>query len=358
MKLHILMSGLILTAGCAACSGEKKETKEKEGVETVLPSSPNEVTIMPLTKRVFNHELISNGKVTAQDYADLYFRTSEVLAHVWVKNGDIVHKGQKIAELDLFKLNNTLAQSKNSLAQANLEMQDVLIGQGYAPENLNSVPADVLELAKVKSGYEQSKAQYESARYEVEQATLTAPFDGVIANLFEKQYNIPKTSEPFCRVINTGSMEVDFTVLESELPLIKVGDKVEITPYASTVGVRQGNISEINPLVDENGMVRVKARVNGGNKLFDGMNVRVSVKRSVADQMVIPKTAVVLRSGKQVVFTLKDGKAMWNYVHTGLENMEEYTLVGWEADGLEEGMQVITTGNVNLAHEAPVKVIE
>lgn len=34
-------------------------------------------------------------------------------------------------------------------------------------------------------------------------------------------------------------MEVDFTVLESELPLIKVGDKVEVTPYASAAGVRQ-----------------------------------------------------------------------------------------------------------------------
>lgn len=354
MKLHILLPGLILAAGFAACSGEKKETKEKEGVETVLPSSPNEVTVMLLKKQVFNHELISNGKVTAQEYADLYFRTPEVLARVWVKNGDVVRKGQKIAELDLFKLNNTLVQNKNGLAQAGLEMQDVLIGQGYAPDNLNSVPADVLELAKVKSGYEQSKAQYESARYEVEQATLTAPFDGIIANLFDKQYNMAKTSEPFCRVINTGSMEVDFTVLESELPLIKVGDKVEITPYASAAGVRQGSISEINPLVDENGMVRVKARVNGSNKLFDGMNVRVSVKRSVNEQLVIPKTAVVLRSGKQVVFTLKDGKAMWNYVHTALENMEEYTI----ADGLEENMEVIITGNVNLAHEAPVKVIK
>ena len=208
--------------------------------------------------------------------------------------------------------------------------------------------------AKVKSGYEQSKAQYESAQYDMEQATLTAPFDGVIANLFEKRYNMPKTSEPFCRVINAGNMEVDFTVLENELPLLKVGDKVEITPYASAAGVRQGSISEINPLVDENGMVRIKARVNGSNKLFDGMNVRVSVKRSVGEQLVIPKTAVVLRSGKQVVFTLKEGKAMWNYVHTGLENMEEYTVT----DGLEEGMEVITTGNVNLAHEAPVRVIK
>lgn len=358
MKLLIFVPGILLATCFVACSGEKKETTEKEGVETVLPSLPNEVTVMPLKKQVFNHELISNGKVAAQDYADLYFRTAEVVAHVWVKNGERVRKGQKIAELDLFKLNNTLAQHKNSLAQASLEMQDVLIGQGYAPDNLKSVPADVLELAKVKSGYEQSKAQYESAQYDVEQATLVAPFDGIIANLFDKTHNMPKTSEPFCRVISTGSMEVDFTVLESELPLIKIGDKVEITPYASAAGVRQGSVSEINPLVDENGMVRVKARVDGSNNLFDGMNVRVSVKRSVDDQMVIPKTAVVLRSGKQVVFTLKDGKAMWNYVHTGLENMEEYTLVGWEADGLEEGMQVITTGNVNLAHEAPVKVIK
>ncbi len=54
--------------------------------------------------------------------------------------------------------------------------------------------------------------------------------------------------------------------------------------------MRQGSISEINPLVDENGMVRIKARVNGSNKLFDGMNVRVSVKRSVGEQLVIPKT--------------------------------------------------------------------
>ena len=100
MKLHILAYGLVLATTVAACSDEKKDSKEKEGVETVLPSLPNEVTVVPLEKRVFNHELISNGKVTAKDYADLYFRTAEVVAHVWVKNGDVVRKGQKIAELD------------------------------------------------------------------------------------------------------------------------------------------------------------------------------------------------------------------------------------------------------------------
>lgn len=342
-----------------ACSGNDSGNKEKEGVETVLPSQVNEVTVMKLGKTDFNHELVSNGKVVAKEYADLYFRTSEVVAKVWVKNGTYVRKGQKLAELDLFKLNNTLAQSKNSLAQATLEMQDVLIGQGYAPDNLDAVPADMLALAKVKSGYEQAKAQYESAQHDVEQATLVAPFDGVVANLFDKQYNMPKSGEPFCRIIRTSAMEVDFTVLESELPLIKVGDQVEVTPYATVAGMRTGSISEINPLVDENGMVRVKAQVNGGDKLFDGMKVRVNVKRLLGEQMVVPRTAIVLRSGKQVLFTVKDDSiAMWNYVQTGLENMTEYTLVDWEASGLKEGMIIITTGNVNLAHETPVKIIE
>ena len=356
MKRHIwsCLALVILTA----CSGTDSNNKEKEGVETVLPQQVNEVTVMKLAKGNFNHELVSNGKIVAKEYADLYFRTSEVVAKVYVKNGMYVRKGQKLAELDLFKLNNTLAQNKNALAQANLEMQDVLIGQGYAPDNLSAVPAEKLELAKVKSGYERAKAQYEASLYDVEQATLIAPFDGVVANLFDKQYNMPKSGDPFCRIIRTSAMEVDFTVLESELPLIKVGDQVEVTPYATAVGTRTGNVSEINPLVDENGMVRVKAQVNGGEKLFDGMNVRISVKRSVPDQMVVPRTAIVLRAGKQVIFTVKDSIAMWNYVQTGLENLSEYTLVNWEASGLQEGMTVITTGNVNLAHETPVKIIE
>ena len=85
------------------------------------------------------------------------------------------------------------------------------------------------------------------------------------------------------------------------------------------------------------------------------MNVRVSAFRSVGKQWVVPKTAVVLRTGKQVVFTVVDGKAVWNYVQTGLENATEYTVTG---ETLKEGDLIIVTGNINLAHESPVKVIQ
>ncbi len=309
---------------------------------------------MPLEQTDFHHELISNGKLSARGRVDLRFESAEPIAHIYVKNGDRVGKGQKIAELATFRLANETAQAKDALEKARLELKDVLIGQGYPLEDSAKVPPETLRLARVKSGYDLALAQYQLAEYEERNATLTAPFDGVIANLFTKQANVASTTELFCTVIDPRSLEASFTVLESELSLIKLGDRVEVVPFAVSGSRAEGRISEINPLVDENGMVRVRAAVTGKERLFEGMNVRVSVRRSVGKQWVVPKTAVVSRSGKQVVFTLVDGHAYWNYVRTGLENADSYTIL----EGLKEGDVVITSGNINLAHESPVKVIE
>lgn len=354
MKYHHLLVILLFT-GIIACSGEKKEGNDTEQtVETVLPDATNEVTVMTLHTTDFNHELISNGKLSAQRFVDLRFESVETIAEIYVKNGDRVSKGQKLAGLATFRLNNKVTQSKDALDRAKLELQDLLIGQGFAIEDSAKVPEATMRLVRTKSGYDQSLALYELALYEQQHAILTAPFDGIVANLFARQFNTSSTSDIFCTVIDPSSLEASFTVLESELPLIKTGDKVEVTPFAVQDVKTEGRIKEINPLVDENGMVQVKATVTNSGKLFEGMNVRVSIQRSLGRQLVVPKEALVLRSGRQVIFTLVDGKAYWNYVQTGLENAHHYTVT----EGLKEGDIVITSGNINLAHEAPVIVNE
>lgn len=68
---------------------------------------------------------------------------------------------------------------------------------------------------------------------------------------------------------------------------------------------------------------------------------------------MVPKTAVVLRNGRQVVFTEHDGYAHWNYVQTIHENSDSYTV-----DGLKEGDRVIISGNINMAHETPVTIVK
>lgn len=359
-KHHLIYSSLLIWSLMAACADSSNKDTAEKGVETVLPDAKNEVTVMTLKKQNFHHELVSNGKVNAGKKADLRFESSEVIAAIYVKNGDRVRKGQKLAELDRFKLANKRSQAENALEKARLDLQDVLIGQGYAMDDSTKIPEETMKLAKVKSGYDQTKAQYELARREEERAVLVAPFDGIVANLFSKPYNLANASEVFCSIVDMKEMEVDFSVLESELPLLKNGDRVTVIPYADSGSRYEGKIAEINPIVDEKGMVKVGARVNGAGKLFSGMNVRVIVQRSLGNKLVIPKSALVLRSGKQVVFTLKDGAAQWNYVQTGLENMDSYVVSDKTesgiTDGLQEGDVVIVSGNVNLAHEAPVTV--
>jgi len=349
-EVYLFLSLLLTFVACTT----KNSGENEESVEKILPAELAQVTVMTLQKTDFNHELISNGKLTARRYADLFFETTGLVASVEVKNGDRVKQGQVLATLAPFRLSNKTAQTLDALERAKLDMQDVLIGQGYAPDDSTNTPSAVMELARTRSGYNQALAAYELAVYEEEHAVLKAPFDGVVANLFVKQFQSTSATDAFCTVFDPAGLEASFTVLENELPLIRPGDRVNVTPYAAPDASTDGRISEINPLVDENGMVKVKASVGSSGRLFEGMNVRVSVQRSLSGQLVVPKTAVVLRSGKQVIFTYKDGIAFWNYITTALENADEYTVV--DDGNLKEGDVVITSGNINLAHESPVEI--
>ena len=276
-RKHLILATVCLVM--TSCSTNSQQaTTSQEPVTTPVDVQEEVVSeVKPEVKELPSNSLTATGKVKAANYTDLYFRSQEQIAHVYVKNGARVGKGQKLADLEVFALNSQLRQAEISLEQAKLELQDILIGQGYDPDHLDKVPADMMKLAKVKSGYEQADLQKENALREMENATLVAPFDGVIANLTAKPHHMASSSEPFCRIIQTSNMEVEFQVLENELHLIKMGQKVEIVPQATTVGVQQGEICSMNPLVNEKGLIQVRARVKGNVGLMEGMNVTVRI---------------------------------------------------------------------------------
>lgn len=356
--LKTAITALALTSlawgGCSSKHDGDDGASEEEDPRVEAVSNAAEVTVMKLEPKMFTHEVVSNGKVKAGEYVDLRFASAAApIKEIRVKNGERVSKGDVLAQLDLFKLENAVTTARNNLERAKLELADALIGQGYDPGKAESIPDDVMELARLRSGVSQTEIQLAESERELTEAVLRAPFDGVVANMFQKSGNLPDGSQPFCRVISAAGMDVDFPVLESELPLINRGDAVEVLPYTSDE-VFQGRISAVNPIVGDDGLVKVSATVNGASQLFDGMNVKVKVRRDIEKALVVPKSAVVLRSGgRQVVFTHENGRAKWNYVTTSLENMEEYVVT----DGLTGGEEVIVTGNLNIAHDAPVTVI-
>ena len=277
-RKHLILAIVCLVMASCSTNSQQATTSQEPVTAPVAVQEKVIPEVKPEVKELPSNSLTATGKVKAANYTDLYFRSQEQIAHVYVKNGARVGKGQKLADLEVFALNSQLRQAEISLEQAKLELQDILIGQGYDPDHLDKVPADMMKLAKVKSGYEQAALQKENALREIENATLVAPFDGVIANLTAKPHHMAGSSEPFCRIIQTSNMEVEFQVLENELHLIKMGQKVEIVPQATTVGVQQGEICSMNPLVDEKGLIQVRARVKGNVGLMEGMNVTVRIQ--------------------------------------------------------------------------------
>ena len=336
-------------------SGEEHSKSQSSKDSTIVGDEKQKVAVMQLKYSDFNKEIISNGKLAALSKADMKFRTSDNVASVMVKNGDRVKQGQIIARLENFSLTNTLKQSRDQFERAKLDLQDVLIGQGYSIKDTTNIPAATLKTAKVKSGYDKAQTDFEMAEYNLRASTLKAPFEGVVANLFSKEENTASPADKFCTIINDSRFEAEFPVLEGELGSVHMGQTVRIIPFSYDDVEVKGEITKINPVVDQNGMVKISAVCsNNSHKLFEGMNVKVIIEEKVSYQLVIPKQAVVLRSEKQVVFTLQTGKAKWNYVKTGLENISSFSI----NEGLKQGDTIIYDGNLNLAHDAEVVVSE
>ncbi len=62
-----------------------------------------------------------NGKIIAAQKNSVQFEVSDKLEHLYVKNGDNVHKGQLLASLSSFKYQQRLARTEIELKKAKFQ---------------------------------------------------------------------------------------------------------------------------------------------------------------------------------------------------------------------------------------------
>jgi len=321
----------------------KKSFTEKEVVR---------VKVAQVSNGNFAQELASNGKLSAKEKAVIPFLLNEQITNVKVHNGQRVPKGAIIAQLEPFKYRKQLNDARNQYEKTQIDLEDHLLGYGYAVKDTAKVPANILKMARIRSGYNQALSNLKDAQRNYSNTIIKAPFDGVVANLQASAYNPSSQYNFCCELIADALMQVEFTVLEGEMNQVRAGQSVEIIPFADNKKSYQGHITAVNPSIDEHGMISVIAEVKNKDSLIDGMNVKVLSKNVKPNCVIIPKSAVLYRQNRKVVFVKEDGIALWVYVETGDENSTQITIV----DGsLQEGQEVIiSNNNLNLAHETPV----
>ncbi|PIF02155.1 MAG: hypothetical protein CR996_00835 [Draconibacterium sp.] len=352
LQFSLILFGVLLLA--MSCKNNP-ETKNQNSLKT-LPEEKNIVKIVVLSEQDFMQEIVSNGKLSAIQRAELYFKSSGFIENISVKNGQAVASGKQLAKLESNDYQFALSKAELNLEQTQIDKLDALIGMGYTPKDKKYSPNHE-KIADIRSGYRQAQVQLEEAKRQLEQTILTAPFAGKISGIAQQQHEKVDLSKPFCTLINDKRFFIKFPLLETEVNKVSVGQKVTISPIA---GAKQttGTITEINPRIDENGLAWLKAEVYNPGGYLEGMNVKVSIKKAIPGQLVVPKQAVVLRQNREVLFRFTKNTAYWTYINILNENESEYSVIAADGATLELGDTVIISNNLNLAHESEVEIEE
>lgn len=355
---NFIQSYLFLIVSLMSCTGspEVPGSHTEEAKISVTQSPPEDVPTvvktLTLQPTAFNRELVANGKLTASHKANLKFRTDGLIDKIHISEGSSVAHNQLLATLYTGGQEYAYLQLQMRHKKALLDYDDQLLRQGYRLADTTNLQPEVKLVTRLRSGLSDVEIDLLRAQAERENHYLYAPFAGKIANLKAKAHNSASAFEYICTLVDDRELHVEFLVLEQELGFIRGSKTVTVSSFSNPEIQYPGQIISINPLVDQGGMVSVKALIrNTDRQLLDGMGVRVVVNQSVPDQLLVPKEAVLERQGRRVVFTATaDGLAYWNYVEIGQENSSQFTI----KDGLKPGDNVIYEGNFNLAHDKPI----
>lgn len=345
------MTIIAATLIIAACTNKDKDVKDGQAGNIQMKAT---VETMTLRRTSFASQIVCNGKLKALAHSQLSFAAQDIVTSIYVHNGSRVAKGQLLAVTDKRGKAATLNECERNLEKAAIDLSDKLIGLGY-DGNGNDVPADVMHRAKLTSGYLSSQHSLSEARKALADCELRAPFAGRIANMECQPF---QKADKFGVLIDDSFFDVEFNILETELPTISIGDRVKVVPMTDENKTFNGSVVRINPMVNEDGVIKVEARIRNTDRiLIDGMNVKVIIEKDVANQLVVPKSAVVERDGYHVIFVVEDSMAVWTYVDVVHSNINSHAIAGCMAKDtkLQEGMEVIVSNNQNLADGTVVK---
>lgn len=348
--------GFWLALFLVACSGASSETEKSAEKELSSPKalsdSKTEVQVVALKTQAFEYKVALQGKVEARASSQVRSKQAGLIQKLYVSNGQTVGAGQTLAELDRTELALALEKARNQVAARKADYQDRLLRQRIDIQKEEELSPELRQSFRISSGLADAEIALKEAELNLGYTSIKSPIAGTVANLDFKTFQYISPDKPLCTVYSAGQLEVVGEVLESEVGQLKLGQKAIIQTVLGEKSY-EAILQEINPLVNEKGLVKVRLRLLTSEGLLLGMNVQAQIIVPRQQTLVVPKDAVVIRSGKKVVFTMDDGLAKWNYVETGLENEQSIEII----KGLQTGQKAIITNNLQLAHDAPVKVV-
>jgi membrane fusion protein (multidrug efflux system) len=366
LLLAVVAIALIALSAC-----DKKEVE--------APRAPAEVVAVTVEPKTVPDEVTFVAQVESSHQVDIHARVSGFLDKILYKEGEVVHAGQVMFQIDPKPFKAQVAAAKGAVqnrqaqlwtAQANLKRIKPLAELDAASKSDldNAIGAEKSAAADLAT----AQAHLEQTELDLGYTTIHAPVTGVSGEAYYREgtYISAGTSGQLSYVAQIDPIWVNFSISQNQLAKNRqevAAGRLQPPPdnqYLVAIELSDGNhyphtgsVNFISPTFDQNtGSFLVRAQLaNPDGILRPGMFVKATVSGAMLpDTLLVPQKSVQETSNGHVVYVISsEGKAEIRPVIVGKWVGEDWIIT----QGLKAGEQVVTDGFQRLAPGAPVKVV-
>jgi HlyD family secretion protein len=328
--------------------------------------------------------LNATGYVTARRAATVSSKVTGKILEISVEEGKRVEAGDVLARVDssnaeaslrlaqaqLEATRQTLAETDANLAMADLDFRrqkELAEKKIVSPSDLDRAELAARALHgrhdRFVADIAVAERQVDVWKQQLDDTIIRAPFAGIVTskNAQPGEMISPMSSGGFtrtgvCTLVDMGSLEIEIDVSESYINRVESGQPVVATLDAYPDWRIPAHVIAIIPTADRQ-KATVKVRVGFDQldpRILPDMGVKVAFQSAAAPgaplsrNVVIPRTAVRSREGRDLVFVVENNRAMERAVTVAAKNGDDITL----SAGISPGERIVSEGPVDLADDS------
>jgi multidrug efflux system membrane fusion protein len=354
--------GLFLTALSALFGCAKQQAAPP-------PSPAVSVVVGKVTQATVPVQVTAIGNVEAYSTVSIKAQVSGELVGVHFTEGDFIHKGQLLLEIDPRPYQAVLAQAQAALARdkavaANNRAQALreakLLEAGIVPAQEAEGVVSTADASDAVVNADEAAIQ--TAQISVEFCKIYSPIDGRTGVLALKAGNLVKAEDIPILVINQlDPIFVNFTVPQQYLPDIKkfMGQGTlrvsAIVPNDAGPSM-QGTLTFVDNSVDATtGTIHLRATfANAQNRLWPGLYVNILLTLSEqANATVVPAHAIVPGQNGQLVYVVKGDNTVEARAVVSTRTVQDQAVIN---KGLRPGETIVTDGQSLLISGSKIAI--
>jgi HlyD family secretion protein len=266
---------------------------------------------------------VSTGQVLARlSRTTLEVQQSQNEANIARADASIAQANAQIAEAqaNLVAANNNFDRTKALRSSGNVSNETYDQRDAVARAAAAKLNSAKQALAIATADMALAKAQGRDIEVKLGRTEIKAPQGGIVSRRSAKLGATAAMSaaEPLFRIVADGAVELEAEVAEVELPGLKLGQPVAVTPAGATQALA-GTIRLIAPEVDKASRLgRVRVALTGNPPVAIGSFARGVIETGRSTVVTLPLSAITYARTGATVQSVTDGKVTTKKVQLGL----------------------------------------